>query len=93
MKPVFAGDFVQQFGNANARHHGIEPVGENFSYGGRRHFDWGDLQPVIDKAHTLELIPFEPVRKLFQPPIEFPAAPIEPFVGRGGGVDLSQALW
>jgi hypothetical protein len=72
---------VQKFGDANARHHGIDPVGENFSFDGRRHFDWGNLQPVIDEAHTLELIPFEAVRKLFQPPIKLPAALIEPFVG------------
>lgn len=45
----FAGDLVQKFGDANARNHGIEPVGENFSFGGRRHFDWRDLQPVIDE--------------------------------------------
>ncbi|WP_214473381.1 hypothetical protein [Mesorhizobium sp. dw_380] len=44
-----------------------DTVGENFSFGGRRHLTGEICRRSSMKANALELIPFEAMRKLFLP--------------------------
>jgi hypothetical protein len=74
--------FVQQFSDAHPRQHGIDHGGQCLRFGRGGRFNGSDVQTAVTQLDALEFAAPQLAGKAFQPPVEFGAAPGQPFVRR-----------
>jgi hypothetical protein len=81
-EPGFSGKLMEQFGDPDAWQYGVELIGLGFGlhrhHGPHRRY----LQAVVDKGNAIKLVALQALREFFQPPIQFLATLIQPFIGR-----------
>jgi hypothetical protein len=73
---------MEQFGNADARHHGIEQAGQFF---GVRHLDRANrryLEATVPVSYPIQRIALQTLGKCLQPRVQFTATLFQPCVGR-----------
>ena len=80
---------MQQFGDADAWHHCVEPIGQGFRFGRGDGLHRRDVQPLVTHFDTFELAAPQALREALQPPVKFPAACCQPFIRCCGQVQLS----
>src|SRR3546814_4371024 len=74
---------MQQLGDADTWHHGIEPVGQRFGVGRRDRAYRRYLEAGVAVSHTLQSVALQALGKFLQPPVQFAAPLFEPFAGCG----------
>src|SRR3546814_9499928 len=76
--------------DADAWHHGIEPVGQRFGVGRRDRANGGYLEAVVAISHTLQSVALQALGKFLKPPVKFAAPLFEPFAGCGWQTERSE---
>ena len=73
---------VQQFGDAHARHHRVDRVGEGARLRRGDCLDRRDMQSAVTQLDPLQLAAPQPASEALQPTVEFGGLPRQPFVRR-----------